>query len=137
MSTTVATRGFQAENVVRTQIKGKYSIPGLPTTKQLLTLANKYAPNRVKKAFEAQAKEGISLLDLSSWDIVDIVYGLDFIIKVDGVFVGIDVTINTDMHKIQSKRRKLKDLQSLYRAIGIERTILFNPNLETLDKALA
>lgn len=106
--------------------------PRLPSEDKLIALAAKHAPKRLKQVQQGLGDNGVSLYSLSSYDVLDHVYGLDFIVKHEGSWVGIDVTIDTCPGRLGSKAAKMEKLMPLYRALGIKKVGIYNPNLTTL-----
>lgn len=129
--------GFKAEALVKRRLADMgYKPCRLPSSAKLLAIAAKLAPKRVQRAMEALDEEGTDIRDLSSYDLLDLVYGLDTVIMVKGKVVGIDVTL-VDDQRLVSKRNKLVSLKPLHQAIGIQKSILFNPNKEDLLDVIA
>lgn len=129
--------GFQAEVLVKGEIRGMgLTQPRLPSEDKLVALAAKHAPKRLKQVQERLAENGVSLYSFSAYDVLDHVYGLDFIVKSKGSWVGIDVTIDTCPGKLGSKAAKMEKLMPLYAALGIKKVGIYNPNLTTLKAFL-
>jgi len=129
--------GWQAESLARRQIKESgYPPYRLPDEMKLLSVAARLANTRLARAMEALSEEGTDIRHLSSYDILDIVYGLDLVIVVRGVVVGIDVTL-VDDQRLVSKQNKLWKLASLHNEVGIHVTGIWNPITQSLDAFLA
>lgn len=131
--------GASAEAFVKGEVRGMGLImPRLPSEDKLIALAAKYAPKRLAKVQRQLAeKEGISLYSLSPYDLLDMVYGIDLIVKYEGCYIGIDVTVNTDMHKLHHKEIKIQELSVLHSKLGLHAVGVYNPNLHTLREWIA
>ena len=68
-------------------------------------------------------------------ELVDKLFGIDAIYKVNGLVIGVDVTL--DKSRITEKRQKLSSLSEAHKALGIGRTIVFCPKIhKDLQSAL-
>lgn len=129
--------GRQAEHLARKIItEAGYSFCRLPSEMKLISAAARLAPKRLARATEEYEEMGVSIYHLSSADILDDVYGLDAVVLINGVVVGIDFSIDTSQ-RLVSKRIKLSNLASLHAEIGIHVTGIWNPVTQTLESFLA
>lgn len=126
-------KGFQAETLVKGEIRGMgLTQPRLPTEDRLIQLAARYAPKRLAQVQAALAEQGVSLYSLSSYDILDQVFGLDFVVRYKDEWIGIDVSVNQHASKRTSKAYNQEKLMPLYKALGLSKVGVYNPNLTNL-----
>ncbi len=131
---------YNAEVKTKSMLKElgyKFIVP--PSPEKLISIAIRLFPNRVANVIENLEEEGINLADLSSWDIIDTVYGLDVIVynpNTDEV-IGIDVTLHPHTsHKFHNKKKKQEKLQPLYKAIGVNKTLVYSFTTQKLEELL-
>ena len=68
-------------------------------------------------------------------ELIDKLFGIDALYKVHEMVIGVDVTL--DESRITEKRQKLSSLSEAHRALGIDRTVVFCPNIhKDLQSAL-
>jgi hypothetical protein len=130
---------MSAEAFVKGEVRGMgITMPRLPSEEKLISLATKYAPKRLAKVQDRLAEnQGISLYALSPYDLLDMVYGVDLIVSYKGRYIGIDVTVNTDMHKLHHKEIKIQELSLLHSKLGLSKVAVYNPNLQSLRELLS
>lgn len=133
-------KGLQAEYKLENEVKalGLTQPKRVPEGK-LLALAKMVMPERV-----AMVEKHHHLGMLDSRDLLDYLYGLDLIVKTSEGYVGIDVTVDKgefnprngeDLH-LKRKRGKLDWLAPLHKALGVKRTVVYNPRKQSLKDCL-
>lgn len=127
-------QSYRAEQAVKNlgQSLG-WKIPRLPSPEKMLDKLKEIKPERYQRV---QEKCQGDLDTCSSWDILDLAYGLDLVfILPSGEVLGIDVTLHLPSSmEFQSKVRKLTKLEELHKSLGIHRTAVFNPNEMLLSR---
>lgn len=133
--------GHEAESLVKESLGfAGIKVAKLPTPAKLMAIATRIAPNRVARCLEALDEEGIDLMSMSSWDILDHVYGLDvvFIHPTTREVVGVDVTLHpTSSQRYYEKMTRLERFAPLHHAAGVTRALVFNPLEESIQSLLA
>lgn len=98
--------------------KAQWTKTGLPSKKVLLRVMNELNSKRLNKCLRAIETSGQDLIELTNQDVMDYIYGVDYLIQfesIDGdVTVAIDVT--ADPSAVESKSHKLIELKPAIKA---------------------
>lgn len=98
--------------------KAKWSKTELPSKKILLRVMNELNSKRLNTCLRAIESLGEDLIELTNQDVMDYIYGVDYLIQfesIDGdVTVAIDVT--ADPSAVESKAKKLIELKPAIKA---------------------
>lgn len=125
--------GLEGESLAKKLfVAAGWSLVRVSSGSKLLAIAVKVAPTRVQRALEALDEEGIDLYDMSAQDVLDVVYGIDFIVRspITGQLIGVDATqwgVSSPTYHRKMVKAASPKLQALSSAIGLSKVIVFNP----------
>jgi hypothetical protein len=107
--------------------KAQWSKTELPSKKVLLRIMNEINSSRLNKCLRAIESSGEDLMELTNQDVMDYIYGVDFLIEVESidgdVTIAIDVT--ADPSAVDSKAKKLIELKPAIKAgLGADHTLI-------------